>query len=175
MTPMFATGPPPTDHSELALGARVAIFVEESPMSKKNNRRKVMAVGLAIVGVAGLSLASASQLNLSWSGNFQTGTVAVNASCQPAATPITTSFATPTFDGTVTAPWKVANVTFSGVDAACATKKYEAAYKLASGDWVKFTPASAPSVGAAGGSLTVALPTGVAPDTIAQFALTIYS
>ena len=144
-------------------------------MSKKNNRRKILAVGLAIVGVAGLSLASASQLNLSWSGTFQTGNVTVDASCQPAASPITTAFSTPTFDGTVTSPWTVANVTFSGVHADCANKKYEAAYKLASGDWVKFTPASAPSVGASGGSVSVALPSGVAPDTIAQFALTIYS
>ncbi|CAM5788969.1 hypothetical protein [Cellulomonas persica] len=143
-------------------------------MSKKNSRRKVMAVGLAIVGVAGLSLASASQLNLSWTGNFQTGSVEVDASCQPTGSPITTAFSTPSFDGTVTSPWKVANVTFSGVDAECAGKKYEAAYKLATGDWVKLTGASAPSVGAAGGTLTVALPTGVAPDTIAQFALSIY-
>ena len=144
-------------------------------MSKKNNRRKVMAVGLAIVGVAGLSLASASQLNLTWSGNFQTGAVTVDASCQPAANAITTSFSTPTFDGAVTSPWRVANVVFYGVHADCANKKYEAAYKLATGDWVKFTPTTAPSVGTGGGSLTVALPSGVAPDTIAQFALTIYS
>lgn len=143
--------------------------------TKKNHRRKVLAVGLAIVGVAGLSLASASQLNLSWSGNFQTGSVEVDASCQPSTSPITTSFSTPSFDGTTTTPWKVSNVTFSGVSIDCANKKYEAAYKLATGDWVKLTGSSAPSVGVNGGALTVALPSGVSADSIAQFALTIYS
>jgi len=50
---------------------------------KKNNRRKVVAVGLGIIGIAGLSLAAASQLSLSVNSNLQAG-VEVLADCQTA-------------------------------------------------------------------------------------------
>ena len=84
-----------------------------------SNRRKSAAVALAILGVAGLSLASASQLNLT-STTVQAGSVVV-ADCQPTSTPIavtyTTSFTSPDY--------KVATVKLAGIDAACNGKALE--------------------------------------------------
>ncbi len=138
-------------------------------MRTKNNRRKAIAVGLAIVGVAGLSLASASQLNLSWAGQFQAGNVTVSGECQSSA--VAVAFSAPTFDGTTTNPWKVPNITFSSIDAACATQgaKYSVAYKT-TGDWKTLATGNA-----AAGVLTVAAPSGVDPASITGFALSLHS
>jgi hypothetical protein len=81
-----------------------------------SNRRKASAVALAVVGLAGLSLASAATLNLS--GSTLAANTATVASCQPAATPITVGF-TSAFS---TAAYKVSAVQLKSVDAACATK-----------------------------------------------------
>ena len=59
--------------------------------------RKGLAFGLAVVGIGGLSVASAAQLNLTGpaAGTLQAGSVAVvNSDCQRTAIPV--SFATPT-------------------------------------------------------------------------------
>lgn len=51
---------------------------------KKNNSRKALAVALGIMGVAGLSLASASQLNITPSQNIAVGTTTFVAACDDA-------------------------------------------------------------------------------------------
>ena len=133
--------------------------------TKQKNRRKAIAVGLAVVGVAGLSLASASQLNLTWAGQYQAGNVTVSGECQ--ASTVAVAFSTPTFAAAQTNPWTVSNVTFTSIDAACAGKKYAVAYKT-TGSWVELTSGTA-----ATGVLTVAAPTGVDPSSITGFALSI--
>lgn len=65
-------------------------------------RRKVLAVGLALVGVSGLTVASAAQLDLTGDSTAlaQAGTRAVTtASCQ--TTPVTVSFGSATAAGTL--------------------------------------------------------------------------
>ncbi|UJP40952.1 hypothetical protein [Cellulomonas palmilytica] len=133
--------------------------------TKKNNRRKALAVGFAIVGVAGLSLASASQLNLSWAGQYQAGNVTVEGECQES--PISVAFSAPTFASGTTNPWTVQSVTFSSIDADCDGKQYRVAYKT-NGAWVALADGAA-----ATGVLTVSAPAGVDPSTITGFALSI--
>ena len=86
--------------------------------SKRSTTRKAAAIGLGIVGIAGLSLASAAQLNLGAS----TLGAATNlvASCQPAgvANAISVTY-THTFNTTGTVGYKVNVVGLKGVDAAC--------------------------------------------------------
>lgn len=55
-------------------------------MAKKKNSRKALAVALAVVGVAGLSIASASTLTITPPQNIATGNVAVTAACDAAVT-----------------------------------------------------------------------------------------
>jgi hypothetical protein len=141
--------------------------------TNNSKSRRAGVIALIAVGAAGLSMAAASQLSLSWTGNFQAGSVAVNADCQTSATPITAKFSTPAFAGSQSLPWSVANVTFSGIDTACQSKSYQAAYKLATGDWVAF--AAAGTIGASATSVSVALPAGVDVQAIKNVALTIYS
>jgi len=130
----------------------------------KNNRRKALAVTLALVGVAGLSLASASQLNLTWAGQYQAGNVTVSGECQQSA--IEVAFASPEFDGTKTNPWTVDDVTFDAIDADCAGKSFSVAYKT-TGDWVELTSGTAVA-----GTLTVSAPA-VDPASITGFALSV--
>ena len=88
-------------------------------MSKSSNRRKSAAIVLAVLGVAGLSLASAATLNLSGTGTLGANTVVV-ASCQPTqvASAITVGFAT-TFNLTNTTGYKVSSVVLKSVDVGC--------------------------------------------------------
>ena len=139
-----------------------------------STRRKSLAIGLALVGVAGLSLASASQLTMSWGQQtFQAGNVTVKTDCQTSG--ITVSYDSPTFLGTQTNPWTIANVNFVGIDKACDQKKFDVAYKT-TGDWQQATATSG-TVSAAGttNSITTALPAGTDPSTITAWALTIHS
>lgn len=153
-------------------------------MSRKwSTRRKSLAIGLAVVGVAGLSLASASQINFDTTGaTFQAGSVSVKADCQ-GATPVTVKYATPTFTSSATTPWTVANETFGTVDAKCSGLTYDVAYTTAAGGqsgWVSAGTGTVPSVTApSSASIVVATPSasGVAVDvnTITGWALTIHS
>lgn len=141
---------------------------ETQPIEQESTGRgrKVAAGALAALGVLGLGLAAASQLNLTWAGNFQAGAVEVSADCQTEA--VTVSFANPEFDGTVTAPWTIDSVDFANVSPECANMAYEASYKVAGADW------TAPTTGTVQGT-TITVPlTGVDPQEIAEFALTIY-
>lgn len=80
-------------------------------------RRRLAAVVLGIVGVAGLGLASASQVTLG-SGTLGVGSAMV-ASCQGAA-PITVSFTSAFASGA----YQATAVTLSNVNAACAGRAY---------------------------------------------------
>jgi len=134
----------------------------------KNRKARAAAVALAIVGVAGLSMAAAAQLNLNFTGSFQAGAVDVDADCQ--TSPITVSYAAPTFNAGDTVPWKVATLDFTAIDSACNNKGFKAAYKLGSADWVEFATGTT-----ATGTLTVDLPDEVDANAISDVALTIYS
>ena len=93
-------------------------------MSKSTNRRKSIAIALAVLGVAGLSLASAAQLDLSGTASVQTGMLALTADCQTTTIPVT--FDVPTRTG---ATYESGTVTLSKIDSACADGKHK--YKAA--------------------------------------------
>ena len=77
-------------------------------------RRKSAAIALAVVGIAGLSLASAAQLNV---GTGSLGaTSEIVESCQPANTPITLGFTNAYASG----GYRTSAVSLKAVDAACA-------------------------------------------------------
>ncbi|WP_182113066.1 MULTISPECIES: hypothetical protein [unclassified Actinotalea] len=78
-------------------------------------RRKSAAIALAVVGVAGLSLASASTLNVS-GGTIQAGTT-TSASCD--ADGVQAKF-TSSYAAAPTNAYKADTLTISGIDAACA-------------------------------------------------------
>ena len=109
--------------------------------NKKNNRRKALAVGLAVLGVAGLSLASAAQLTLNGGAQdlVQAGTTDLTAdTCQ--VTEIDVSFtlagAAP---GTLTEGMTFSYnegadaVLLDEIDAACADKNIKVALGEADG------------------------------------------
>lgn len=144
-------------------------------MSRKwSTRRKSLAIGLAVVGVAGLSLASASQLGLNWnSAVYQSGqTVAVDAVCQSGA--VQAAYDAPVFTPAASgSPWVVSQVKFTGVDPKCAGKTVEVSYKVsATGQWQ--TDAVPTSAKVSGTSITVPIPSTASSDTITNWALTIH-
>ena len=143
---------------------------------------KSLAIGLAVVGVAGLSLASASQLGFNWtSSTFQAGTVpTVTTDCQPSGEKITAGYAAPTFTSTQSTPWSVQTITFSGIDKLCDTKNFEVAYSTTTGptNWVQLTGGTgvvtATSSTLSSNVITVTLPA-VDVASITGWALTIHS
>lgn len=142
---------------------------ETTTPARTRRYKKVAATALLVLGLGGATAAAAAQLGMSWTGTFQAGATSVTADCQPSSKTITSSFDTPTFSGSSTLPWSIANVKFSNIDDSCKTLTYEAAYKLASGDWVKL------GTGTVGGtSVSVSLGS-IDPQTIKQVALSIYS
>lgn len=142
-------------------------------MSSTTSRRprRAAAIALAIVGVAGLSLASASQLDLVWgSGQLQAGNVAVDAGCQGTAK-VTVSYGAPTFTSSTTNPWSGSTVDLAGIAGACAGKRYEIAYSVnGASSWTKLG-----STGTVGGtSISANIASIAAPESITNWALTIY-
>jgi len=98
-------------------------------MAKKKNSRKALAVALGIMGIAGLSLASASQLNITATpDNFATGTQVFGSSCDDAvAVAYTTGVdaaGAPTYTG----------YTISGIAGGCVGKSLTATLKYS--PWV---------------------------------------
>src|SRR5690606_29869105 len=79
---------------------------------------KVLAVALGVVGVAGLSLAAASQLSLSVNSNLQAG-VEVLADCQTAVVGV--EFDSPAWNA---GQFDVDGATLSSIDAACNGLEY---------------------------------------------------
>ncbi len=148
-------------------------------MSKSTNRRKSIAIALAVLGVAGLSLASAAQLNLSGPASVQSGILAVNADCQPAASKITVSFAAPVLTTTAgVTSYASAAVNLAGIDVTstgCVGKNYQLALLGASGAPVTSAAAVTGQISATNAApLTLAIPAGQ-DNNIKTVALTIYS
>jgi hypothetical protein len=147
-------------------------------MSKSSNRRKTIAIALAVLGVAGLSLASASQLSLNGGGTVQSGALAVNTDCQPEASKITLAFDAPTVTsatvaGVTTSGYASANVTLTGIDAACSTHHYKVALLDSTGALVATTGGEATGT-TTPTSLSIPIPAGQ-DNNIKTVALTIYS
>ncbi|NMM16091.1 MAG: hypothetical protein HHJ14_02815 [Cellulomonas sp.] len=137
-------------------------------MSKSTNRRKSIAIALAVLGVAGLSLASAAQLNLTQTNSVQSASLALNADCQGTAA-ITVTFAPPARAG---GAYFSNNVTLSGIDSGCFDKKYKLALLDKDGLVVGTEQAPATTISAS----TLTYPLTVGQDTIVRtVALTIYS
>lgn len=89
--------------------------------SSRTAHRRFAAAVLAVVGIAGLSIASAAQLNLTGAPLGAGATVV--ATCQGSGT-ITVSFPT-AWNATATpAAYRVTSVTLAGVNSACAGKPY---------------------------------------------------
>ena len=135
-------------------------------VTKSKKSRKGLAVALAVLGVAGLSLASASQLTLTGTPQLQAGVKDV-AGCQSA--PIAVAFDAPVITGGV---YTSKNLTLTGFDAACTTAaaKYKVALLDASGAIVQETTAAAVVTGAATVGLTTAT-----PANVSKVAVTIFS
>jgi hypothetical protein len=140
-------------------------------MSKSSNRRKTIAIALAVLGIAGLSLASAAQLNLTGDTTVQSGVRAL-ADCQLSTDLITVKFDVPSI---VSGGYTSANATLSGIDAACSTYLYKATFLNASGVAVggEASGTVATVVAPAKSSITIAVSSAAAP-TMTQVALTIY-
>ena len=77
-----------------------------------NNRRKSAAIALAVIGVAGLSLASASTLDLA-GGTLQAGTTALN-DCQPTGTDVVAEMSAGTY--TVANGYEAGSVTLTDIE-----------------------------------------------------------
>ena len=81
-------------------------------MAKKHNSRKSLAIALGIVGIAGLSMASAAQLTVA-SSTVAAGTVAVSGCDAAVSVNYTTAWAT--------GGYQVTSINVTGIDAtACA-------------------------------------------------------
>jgi hypothetical protein len=144
------------------------------------NAKKTAAIGLAVLGVAGLTTAAASQLNLQWTGAFQAAAVTVAADCQPTNETISVAFTDPLFTasgGNVAgAAWNVANLNFTNINAACATKSYQVAYSTDGSTWVQLGGAgtvASPVAPATTSTVSVALGS-VDPQGIKKVSLAIY-
>jgi len=135
-------------------------------MQKKNDRRKALAIGLAVLGVAGLSVASASQLNLSAPSSVQAGAVDVDADCQPTAKTIEVAFAEPALSG---GSYVSSSVNFSNVDEDCEERDFKVAFFDGSGGVLHETGGTV-----AGTTIIVPLGGAANQDNVARIALTIY-
>jgi hypothetical protein len=149
--------------------------------TKSKKSRKGLAIGLAILGVAGLSLATASQLSLSSAGKFQSGAVAINADCQGLTT-IPVGFS-PVVLNTTTGIYSASNITFSGVKstaAECGGLTYDVTIKTVQTPVYTAVTIATPTVPTTVGAgttsvLTVPIPAGVVQSDITGVSLTIHS
>ncbi len=138
-------------------------------VKKEGRARRIAAGTLVGLGVLGLGMAAASQLGMSWEGNFQAGNVVVDADCQTSGA-VDVSYDEPKFQGAGDIPWGIENVQFSKIDAACEGLNYESAYKIGDGDWVVLDTGTV-----AGTVVTDSLASAGDVQKITDFALTIYS
>jgi len=116
--------------------------------------RRVAALAIAVVGLAGLSLASASQLSIN-GGTLQAGNAAVGA-CQPTSQVIAVGL-TSTFNGTA---YATSGVTLANVSTACVGLKYRLQVLNTAGAPIDLNGA------APGTDLTDVVPTGVTPIVV---------
>lgn len=91
---------------------------------KKNNSRKALAVALGVIGIAGLSVASASQLTVTPSNEAQIGTN-VFQSCDADGVTVDYAYNSTTFNLTT--------LTVAGIDAACSGEPIQYSLKNAAG------------------------------------------
>lgn len=145
--------------------------MSSSTSAPSRRPRRIAAIVLAVVGVAGLSLASASQINLGWgSGQIQAGNVAVDAGCQGTA-PVSVSYGAPTFTTSSTNPWTGSTVDLTGIAAACSGENFELAYSTnGQTTWTRLGSAGTVS----GTSISANIASISAPESITHWALTIY-
>ncbi len=134
---------------------------------KSITTRRAIAASLTVVGLSGLGLAAAAQLNMTWAGSFQAGATVVKADCQTG--PIATKLGSPIFDGTKAVPWSIAAITFNGVSASCTGMHWEVAYKTGAGNWNKIKTGEV-------GSETITVILGdLDAQTISDVSLTMFS
>ena len=151
-------------------------------MPKKSNTRKTAALGLAFLGLAGVTVASAATLTLNDNGSsaVQAGTIDVDGVCQD--TDIDVSF---TLNGSTPGqlvvnpngfgyPADVDAIVLTAIDAACAGKNIE----VALGDSLDNKLGEYFSADAVAGALTISLATEfdavVDAADVAQVSVTIY-
>ncbi|MCB2177264.1 MAG: hypothetical protein KQH57_15750 [Actinomycetales bacterium] len=129
------------------------------------NRRKSAAIALAVIGIAGLSLASASQLDLT-GGTLQAGTTDLT-DCQPSGTPVVAEMSAGTFvAGT---GYEAGDVSLTGIAAACTGKQIEAVLLDAGGN--ALTTSASAAIG--GASATVSVPAGISAGSVEGIAVVI--
>ena len=135
--------------------------------TKSKKSRKGLAIGLAILGVAGLSLASASALNLTGTPQLQAGVKDV-AGCQTSS--IAVAFAAPAL---AAGSYTSSSLTLTSFDSTCVGAKYKVAL-LGAGNVLLGTEFSGTiAVGALTPSLT--LSAAQSADSITRVAVTIYN
>jgi len=88
-------------------------------MAKKKNSRKALAVALGIMGIAGLSVASASQLTMTTSEEVGVGVEAFGDNCQ-AGTTLAVAYDYAANASAATSGFGITDVTVSNIAAACA-------------------------------------------------------
>lgn len=130
-------------------------------------RRRLAAMVLVVVGIAGLGVASAAQLNVS-NGSLGAGT-AVVASCQPAGQVISVSFTTAFASGA----YQATAVTLSNVNAACATRAYR--IRLVNSSGVAIGTEMTGTVTLTAGAFTAAITPNQPASSIASVAVVISS
>ena len=135
-------------------------------MSSSSKRRKTAALALAFVGVAGLSIASAAQLNLGTS-SLGAGTTVV-ASCQPKETLIKVGFTNSFAAG----KYMTTHVVLSEVDGNCKGLNYKVTLTDEFGNTLG--EESAGEIGGAGTTTIDLAPTVSAAD-VTGVAVVIYS
>ncbi|QIK84350.1 hypothetical protein [Sanguibacter sp. HDW7] len=133
--------------------------------------RRVVAALVALAGVVGLSLASATWLDLPWgTGSLQQGSVRATAGCQDRDA-VVVAYGAPVVAAVGEDPWRVATVEFAGIAEACAGRTYEVAYSTdGSESWKRFGTVGVVS----GSSLTVSLEGVGNPEAITGWSLRIY-
>ena len=131
--------------------------------TKTRTTRKTAALALAVVGVAGLSIASAAQLNLG-TGSLGAGTTVV-ASCQ-AGTPIDVDFESSFSDG----EYKATSLNLSSVESACEGLDYKVTLTDSGGSVLGSEATGTVS----GTEISVPL-TGVSAKDVANVAVVIHS
>ena len=93
------------------------------------------------LGLTGVAVAHASQVDPAWSGKLQAGAASATSPCQPADTPVQASWGSPRVDPTGETPWTVSEVRFSGIDSNCLGQNYQVSYRV-DDEWTVLLPAN---------------------------------
>ncbi len=93
------------------------------------------------LGLAGVAVAHASQVDPAWAGAFEAGATSAVSSCQPADAPIQVAWGPPEMDPSGELPWTVREVRFSGIDSNCLGQNYQVSYRV-DDEWTELLPAN---------------------------------